>query len=1007
MRSYCPVLIGRAEELRVLTSALSAVREGTGGSVFLLGEPGIGKSRLAEECVDAARAAGLRILRGHCGPLGAATPFRPLVEAVSSQLRTGHVPRSPGLHPYRATLGRLFPELRVPGTPAPADLVEVCEALLRLLAAFGEESEGSETGDAGAGTSKADGALLVLEDLHDADRETLAVVEYLVNHLHGVRVLLVATLRSEPGAAADLVGRVTRRRAGTVLELDPLGSAEVADIAARCLAAAGPGGVPAAVAEYVERYGAGNPYLVEELLSDLLDAGLLRATSQGWRTAGKPQVTVPRSIVEAHARRLDRLDSGSRDLLRTAALLGHRFSLPALQTVTGLADPDLFGRVHVAIDAGFVLPDSAAPDWYSFRHALTAEAVRATLLPGEQAALARRAVGALEAADPALPDERCHLAAALSRIAGNPRAAARYYAEAGRRALADGATETAVALLEHAHDNVPPAERAAVDAALIEALIEADHLDRALTLMDTAEYSAGIATGRRIALHSQIAWISAMAGRRPEAAAQLATARRLWAGSGDADGEGDGNGDSDGDSGSELTPPPELLLAEAYCVFLQGDGDAAQRRTEAERFARLAAAEAERRSSPVMVCLASQLSALLAREQGFDVANRILERILAVAEANDLPLWRAEAMVCIAGNDFMSTGSGHLLEQARDISFQTGSVSRGLVMENGLALHAVLAADHERAGEILARCRAGTIQVRGLGDERYPVLVAAMSAAHRGLRAAMDRELAVFAEHDDPSPLVPLKLGLCRAFCALLEEDRSLALAELDALDTWLDANPSPFYLAGRHGLRPLLMTLEGRWTRDRYEQAASGPGARLRWNAQFLHLADAVLLGREGRAEAAAAAVDTAVAAAAPFPMARALGLRLVGEAAVADGWGEPDRWLRTAEEYFHARDVHPVAGRCRALLRQAGVRVAQRRDSSEQIPAVLRERGVTVREYQVFALLPGRPTNKDIARWLVISPRTVEKHVASLIIKAGQADRTNLCAYAAELARGGARQG
>jgi hypothetical protein len=129
-----------------------------------------------------------------------------------------------------------------------------------------------------------------------------------------------------------------------------------------------------------------------------------------------------------------------------------------------------------------------------------------------------------------------------------------------------------------------------------------------------------------------------------------------------------------------------------------------------------------------------------------------------------------------------------------------------------------------------------------------------------------------------------------------------------------------------------------------------------------------------------------------APYPTGRHLGLRLVSEAAVADGWGTPVDWLRTAEEHFHECDVPPVASACRALMRRAGAIVAQRRAGAGDIPAALRAAGVTVREYEILLLLSRRLSNREIAARLHLSPRTVEKHVASLIMKTSQPDRIAL---------------
>ncbi|MDQ3789797.1 MAG: LuxR C-terminal-related transcriptional regulator, partial [Actinomycetota bacterium] len=126
-------------------------------------------------------------------------------------------------------------------------------------------------------------------------------------------------------------------------------------------------------------------------------------------------------------------------------------------------------------------------------------------------------------------------------------------------------------------------------------------------------------------------------------------------------------------------------------------------------------------------------------------------------------------------------------------------------------------------------------------------------------------------------------------------------------------------------------------------------------------------------------------------------LAARLVAADAAADGWGDPVTWLRAAEEYFHDAAVPAVASACRALLRRYGAPVQQRRSGHDLVPRELRDVGVTVREYEVFVLVAERFGNKDIARRLHISPKTVEKHVASLLAKTRRPNRVALTEYAA----------
>jgi len=249
---------------------------------------------------------------------------------------------------------------------------------------------------------------------------------------------------------------------------------------------------------------------------------------------------------------------------------------------------------------------------------------------------------------------------------------------------------------------------------------------------------------------------------------------------------------------------------------------------------------------------------------------------------------------------------------------------------------------------------------------------------------------------DDQPLYVPRMYGLARAFCALLEENRARALDEQAAALRAEDATPTVYHLAGRYGLNLLLGALTDTITLAAFEQVVSAPGAGFRWDRMFALFGQAVLAGRAGAAADALAAVQEAVRVGAPYAMARRLGLRLVAEAALADGWGSPVDWLREAEDYFHDVDIPAVASACRALLRHSGVRVAQRRSGVTQIPSALRSAGLTVREYEVLRLLADRLGNREIADRLHLSPRTVEKHVSSLITKTGLPNRIALSEFA-----------
>jgi DNA-binding CsgD family transcriptional regulator/alpha-D-ribose 1-methylphosphonate 5-triphosphate synthase subunit PhnG len=242
---------------------------------------------------------------------------------------------------------------------------------------------------------------------------------------------------------------------------------------------------------------------------------------------------------------------------------------------------------------------------------------------------------------------------------------------------------------------------------------------------------------------------------------------------------------------------------------------------------------------------------------------------------------------------------------------------------------------------------------------------------------------------------LPLVIGMAQAFCALLEEDHDLARHELDRVVASQDTNPTTYYLAGKHGVLPLLLSLTARIgdsDHQRFTELAATTAATMRWNRQFVDLGHAILLGRQGKTRDAAAVMAAAAHAARLYPRAWHLGLRLVAIPAHEDGWGQPALWLRQAEEYFHQADLPAIAAACRGALRRVGATAPQRRVNTTPVPARLREQGITPREYEVLELVLLRLSNQDIAARLHISPRTVEKHVANLLTKTNQTNRTSL---------------
>ncbi|MGW4378403.1 helix-turn-helix transcriptional regulator [Kitasatospora sp. NPDC004531] len=988
MLTSSPYVVGRAAELRVLLDGLIDARRRLGRAVFVGGEAGIGKTRLTADCAYRAVADGMAVLRGRGSSAGAPVPFRPIAEALLSLFRVSGPPQDPVLAPYRSALAALVPDWRGEQRPAaPPSLTDIAEALLRLLGAVGRgEQDGPPRG-----------CLLIVEDLHEADAETLAVLDYVIDNLDGLPVLLVATLRQHPGPALDLALDAAARRQARRLDLQPLDEAQTAELAAACLSAA-PGALPAAVVERVVRDAGGNPFVIEELLSGMVTAGALRRDPErGWEVFGDLGIEVPTTVVRSVVQRAARIDPAGREMLNVAAVLGRRFALPVLQLVTGLDDRSLLIHLRAGIDARLLSPSGPVADRYEFRHAMVADALLADLLPAERAAIARRAAGEVERAYPGLPGEWRQLVAVLRQAAGEPEAAARLFAEAAEEAGQGGATESAVALLERAlelvgGDGAATAAASAIREQLVHALADSGRFDQARDLARTLPLGGPAALGddRTAALHLRLARAAVTAGRLADAAEQTALVRTLLGPT----------------AGPERTCALEVVEAHLALAGVGGatpDGglpEGEARTVAAERLARRAAERAEAAGLPDIACQAWQLLALLERRNGFDRADACLRRLLDLAARNRLPGWQVDAQLRLGVNEFMRVGESVQLERAHRAAVDLGALDLVRSAEATLAMHAVLRGDYARARTLTDQGLEASARLRNVDHHQFLLLTRATVAAHQGRRAEMADVLAEFDRWAGPDSLqLPLTHGNCRAVCALLEEDRALALDEFDRARRREARYPSVFYLNGAHGLHPLLRALAGAESAQEHARTAADHAAALAWNRQFERLAHAVHLGRAGKAGEAADAVAEAVRAARPFEMARHLGLRLIAEAALADGWGEPVPWLRSAEEYFHRAGVPAVGAACRRLLREAGASVPQRRTGTEQVPEPLRGRRVTVREYEVVLLVAQRLGNQEIAARLSISPRTVEKHVASLLEKAAQPNRAALADWAARV--------
>ncbi|HEX7309542.1 MAG TPA: AAA family ATPase [Gaiellaceae bacterium] len=375
-RVLSPVLVGRQDELSELEDALLSVNRGDGRFVLLAGEAGIGKTRLATELSKRARKLGCDVLWGSCSDAELVLPFLPFVEAVGNHLgeRDPAVVRTE-LGPAADELAQLFPQLATgpatapAGDPAQAKL-RLFESVVTLLELWARDR----------------GLLLVLDDIHWADGSTRELLDYAARRLVRSRVMLFATYRSDEVDRRHPLTRTvqTWRRSGLAetVTVSAMTQRNVIEMIAAILNA---DDVSAELAKFVDARAEGNPFVLEEMLREALDRGEILQTQTGWARRSAKAFRLPETVREAVLLRLGRLDSEQVEVLRAAAVLGRTFDYGLLVDVAGLDERLVLDALESAVAQQLLDEGAEAGDRYSWRHALTQEAIASdTVMPKRQ-----------------------------------------------------------------------------------------------------------------------------------------------------------------------------------------------------------------------------------------------------------------------------------------------------------------------------------------------------------------------------------------------------------------------------------------------------------------------------------------------------------------------------------------------------------------------------------------------------------------------------------------------
>jgi DNA-binding CsgD family transcriptional regulator len=935
-------LIGRRPELERLEALLGAARDGHGAVVLLAGEAGAGKTRLAAELAARADA---EVLRGAASQ-GRTPPYGPLVAALRTHLHA-HPRGLDACGPLRGHLARLLPELG--GPAAGSDRATLFEALHCALAGLGH-------------------ALVLLDDLQWSDEATLEVLAALGESVTTSRLLIVAGYRSDGLPRGHGLRRLRNdlRRAGRLEEiaLPPFGLAETRELVARVLPFAPGPELVRAIQDRTE----GVPFFARELAVALCVSGALRETPAGLELAGAGEVPLPDTIRDAVMIRVAELGDGARRAIEAAAVAGTSFDLRMVAEIAGeSALTELLETRLVREDAGTG----------TFATALVREALYADLPWMARRSLHRAFAEALERrGEPAREVAPHWLGAhddarardALVRAAAESEAVHAYRdaAQAGRLALDrwpagdDDAGRTAAL------------ERYASACQLAGELAEAARAWRELIASAGSEAQVADAQRRLAAVHelrgdqdaataARLAAATAFAatGRTADAAVEriaIANQRRIAGRHREAIELASAAG-ADAERAERLDLRLRAMGIEGLARAKHGeypDGLAIVRDGLALALEHdLTAAAAE---------LYQRLSVTLYEAADYAAAEEALDTALELCRTNPDASTLSACVGCLA---FVLRERGEWRraeEICREMLADDGSsfVAGGLLG----AIHAYQG-KHGSARRLLTAALAGATRA-----EHYNMTVDTTAALARV--AAATGDVAEAAER-------------CRAILALRERSDDLHYAL-----PWLRWGSAFLASIGdRRGAHACAEALAAMASASGHPDALAALGHAI---------AETALL--EGDAESAAEQLTRAVELHRDLdlPFERAQIELRAGVALAAVGERDP-ALERLGDAYRTARRLgaRPLAAQAAAEVARLGESVAARLGPRAEADAG--GAGLSRRELEVLRLVAVGRTNREIARDLFLSPRTVDMHVRNILRKLDCRSRVEAAGRARDL--------
>jgi DNA-binding CsgD family transcriptional regulator len=1009
-----PRFVGRERELAALATRLDVALAGRGGVALIAGEPGIGKTRLAEELAGRARRRGAVVLWGRCHEGGGAPAFWPWSQIVRALLRDRDAQDvRETLGPSAPEIAQLVPEVRelLSGLPEPS-VAAPDQARFRLSVAATAVLSAA---------ARARPLVVILDDLQWWDAPSLLLLCFLAREIADARVLVLATYRNDALRGGhplqEAIAALARVPRCDRLNLGGLDEPEIA----RMIAATTGAVPPTAVVSTVRRRTDGNPFFVTEVARVLGEGGPDgRPDEDAWC------VVIPPTVLDAVQARLGRLSEGCQHLLTVAAVVGRVFNLGALGCAPGgrrsrSGGDRMLSLLEEAERAQIIVGVADRPGRFRFVHDLVREALHAALPVSRRVLLHRRIGAALEGlsggdAEAHLEELAHHFFEAVP--GGDVEKAIAYAARAGRRAAMRGAPEEGARFFDMALRALemlpgPTAER------------------RYELLMQRG--GAEVRAGRPDAARESFGGAAALARRNHALRPCAQTAERLARAALGPDLSGLTHGVVDWRG--------VRLLEEALAAV--GDGDRALRaRLLARLGMELYYAEDRARSTAL-----SQEAVRLARSAADPAAlaftlqarrwvawgpDTIAERLALGAELVELAPRLEDRELALAGHHTRFVA----LQELGEMEVVAEEAERQARLADELrtpyyqwhvtvyrAMRAVLDGRFDE-GESLAG-RAFTFGQRAEAPNAEQILALQRIFLRRQQGQPAEAEATVRRAVGQYPTLVVWRCALAVLACETDQREEARRLFEQVARDGFAGLPRDLFWLGNVALLSETCAQLGDR------ERAATLHALLAPYATLNVMIGRAVCLGSAARYLGLLAATrGDRTAAARHFDDALTANVRMGAQplvactqydyAAMLLGHPASAAHALRSRQTWSAEQARTDRRRARELLEEAlataqalgmagladrgerlrsatpadGHEVAQ--DSACRAPRAARPAGLTAREATVLGLLASGRSNPEIAATLVLSVKTVERHTVNLYAKIGARNRVDAAAYA-----------